>query len=437
MRTRSFTVLGLGLGLGLGLLTGCSGSSSGGDASIAEAKSSLARDMAPSVSDADKSALAEDNTKFALDAYGSLAKSESGNIFFSPYSISSALAMTYAGANGQTATEMASALHFSLPQDRLHPAFDAVDLSLTAAAPQTKDADGNPVVPFTLHIANSMWGATQLTFGTPFLDTLAKNYGAGVYLEDFVKDPAGAENQINDWVAKQTDDKIQKLLDHNIDQSTRFVLVDAIYFDADWQTPFDKDSTSDGNFTTATGTTTASMMHNSELSALVGQTDTYDAIELPYKGTSVMDIVMPKAGTFSTFEGTLTSDSLQAIVAGLANSEVDLTLPKFGYQGNTISLKPLLRGLGMNVAFTPDADFTAIAKDPSGPIYIGDVLHKAFLRVDEKGTEAAAATAVIGVGTSAHQDVKTITVDHPFFFTIRDTATNTVLFAGRVLDPSQ
>ncbi|MGH7285815.1 MAG: serpin family protein, partial [Polyangiaceae bacterium] len=129
--------------------------------------------------------------------------------------------------------------------------------------------------------------------------------------------------------------------------------------------------------------------------------------------------------------------SLQAIVSGLSSAAVDLTLPKFGYQGETISLKPLLQGLGMNVAFTPAADFTAIAQDPSGPIYIGDVLHQAFLRVDEKGTEAAAATAVIGVGTSARQDPKTITVDHPFFFTIRDAATNTVLFTGRVLDPSQ
>lgn len=421
------SIAALGLGLGLVLLAGCSGNTtSPSGPKVDEAKSSLVRDAAPTVSDADKATFANDNQAFALSAYAALAKTD-GNVFFSPYSISSALAMSYAGAKGQTATEMATALHFSLPQERLHPAFDSVDLAL------------NHSTGFTLHVTNSMWGYTQEKFQQPFLDTIATNYGAGVYLEDFVNDPHGSEDLINQWVSDQTNGKIQKILNNSIDPDTRLVLVDAIYFDADWTTAFEKESTSPGTFNATIGAVPVQMMHSHEgqLHANAAHTDAYDAIELPYNGGAVMDIVMPTAGTMAAFESSLTPDSLSKIVGGLSNGTVDLAMPKFSYAGDAISLKPLLQGMGMNVPFGEDADFTAIATDPNEHLFIQNVLHKAYLRVDEKGTEAAAATAVVmGDAAVGFEEGLSITLDHPFFFTIRDTATNTILFAGRITNPS-
>ena len=420
------------------LITGCSSSSSPSSPTTSEAKSSLSRDMSPNVPAADQQALVTGNNAFAFDVYKSLATSGTGNQFFSPYSISSALAMTYAGANGATATEMSKALHFSLPQAQLHPAFDAVDLSL-AADNQPAQNGGKPL---TLHVANSLWGYTQENFGKPFLDTLATNYGAGIQLTDFVKDPDGSRVAINGWVSDETNAKITNLIPQGaIDPSTRLVLVDAIYFDGNWATPFDAKSTKPAQFTKNDGSqVSVPMMNSGEVPAAFAKTATYEAVELPYVGNVSMDIVMPTAGTMSAFEASLTSDAFGAIVSGLQPSEGgQVTLPKFSYNGDTISLKKLLQGLGMSTPFTGAADFTAIAIDPNGPLYIEDVLHKAFLSVDEQGTEAAAATAVIiGTGTAAPVGPPpSINVNHPFFFTLRDRPTNTILFAGRINDPSQ
>jgi serpin B len=416
-------------------VTGCSGSSSSASDDVtSEAKSSLSRDMSPNVPAADETALVTGNNAFAFDMYKAIGTGNTDNQFFSPYSISSALAMTYAGANGAAATEMASTLHFTLPQAQLHPAFDAVDLSL-ASDNQPGPNGGKPI---TLHVANSLWGEKNETFGKPFLDTLALNYGAGLLLADFESQPDPSRIAINNWVSDQTSSKIQNLVPQGqITSATKLVLVDAIYFDGSWATPFDAKNTQNGNFTTASGSNVSvPMMVNSDIQASFGSGDGYEAVELPYVGNVVMDIVMPTAGTMSTFESTLTGASFSKIVSSLATGEGSVTIPKFGYQGATISLKQTLQGLGMSTPFTPDADFSAIT--PTDKVWIGDVLHKAYLSVDEAGTEAAAATAVIFTGTAVRGGTPpSIVVNHSFLFAIRDQVTNTILFAGRINDASQ
>ena len=409
-----------------------------------EAKSTLTRDLAPNVSPADEAALVAGNNDFAFAAYKALAASNSNNQFFSPYSISSALAMTYAGASGATATEIAAALHFTLPQAALHPAFDAVDLALTADNDDASDAsDSNSGTPkqegkkLVLHVANSLWAAKDASFHQPFLDTLAVSYGAGVRLTDFAGNPEGSRTTINDWVSNETEDRINDLLpDGSISGSTRLVLVDAIYFNASWSSPFQASSTTPADFNRIDGSKVSAPTMHERIWSAYASTDSYDAIELPYLGNAVMDVVMPKAGTLSDFESKLDGAQFQTILAGFSHGDVDVSLPKFGYHGGTISLKSLLQGLGMKTAFESDADFSAMIDEP---ISIGDVVHKAFLAVDESGTEAAAATAVImdaGASPGPSKPIPAITVDHPFMVVIRETTTGSILFAGRIGDPT-
>ncbi|HEX7667781.1 MAG TPA: serpin family protein [Polyangiaceae bacterium] len=416
--------------LALGLLAGCSSSSSDSSGDLAQAKSSLSRDTSPPTTDV--GTLATDNTKFAVAAYGQLAKAD-GNLFFSPYSISSALAMEYAGAKGQTATDMATALSFSLPQDKLHPAFDAIDLALDANAATKDDSEGAPL---TLQVANSIWAANDLTFVPSYLDVLAKDYGAGVYLEDFGNTPKAVKD-IDGWVMDKTNDKIDHLVDGAIDGDTRMVLVNAVYFYGNWAVPFETSDTQDGSFTTAAGgQVTVPMMHGSSFRYGSVSTPDFDAVELPYVGNAVMDIVMPKAGTLATFEASLDAGKLAStfdLVKSSGGGETNLAIPKFGYKGDVIELNSLLGALGMGSAFDDGADFSGISTTES--LHIDQVIHKAFLSVDEKGTEAAAATAVTNKDAAIAQ--QSITIDHPFLFFIRETTTNTVLFAGRISDPTQ
>lgn len=421
-----------------GFLAGCSAAPSGTDVGqLAEAKSSLARDTSPSK--ADLQAQVQDDTAFALAAYRQLAKND-GNVFFSPYSISSAIAMLSAGAHGQTSTDIATALSLSLPQERLQTAFDALGLAIAQAPGST--APGQ--IPFTIHISNAMWGYTHDTFAEPFLDTLARDYGAGIYQVDFANDPQGAENRINAWVATQTDGTIPELLKGNVDALTRLVLVNAIYFQGEWAAPFPTGLTAPASFTTKTGAVTVPTMHYATQTAPEGNAinaDAYVAVELPYmwsEGQSArMDIVMPKAGTLDAFEAGLTPASLAAVFASYEGGQIALSLPKFGYHASAIDLKPLLLSLGMVTPFDPDnADFSGATTTEK--LHVDVVLQRATLDVDEKGTVASAATGVNSGGSSAPPpNPITVTIDHPFLFFIRDTNTNSILFAGRIVDPSQ
>jgi len=399
--------------------------------------SSVQRDTAPVVAAGDQATLVSGNTGFALALYPGLATATpSKNLFYSPYSVSLALAMTYAGATGATATQMATALGFTLPAARLNPAFDQLDLALQAKPTGAVGADGQP---FAINLADSLWGGQQVTFQPAFVDTLAKYYGSGLRTVDFVGEPAAAEAAINTWVAGATADKIDPLLGPGaITADTRFVLVNAVYFNAGWQTPFEAVATQPGTFTRADGSAVqASMMLSDEAVTTYAKGSNWQAVELPYSGgTTSMVVVLPDAGAYSAVEQGLSGAFYASVTAALARTGiVELTMPKFTIHGSTISLVPALTALGMTDAFSPSvADFTAMI--PAGGTYISDVLHQAFVDVDETGTEAAAATGVIGVGSAAPVPTVTVKADHPFFFFIRDIASNTVLFVGREGDPT-
>lgn len=390
------------------------------------------RESSPNVDDTDLAMLIDGNSDFAFDLYQALSK-EDNNIFYSPYSISLALAMTYAGARGETEQQMADTLHFILPQDRLHPAFNSLDIELSHRGKGAKGKDGEG---FRLNIVNAIWGQKDYRFLTTFLDTLAKNYGAGLRLMDFINAPEESRITINNWVSDQTEGRIKDLIPQGlINRLTRLVLTNAIYFNAAWQYPFDEDMTQDGTFYLLDGDeVTVPMMRQTE-SFGYAEGDGYQAVELAYDGGELsMVILLPRAGQFKAFEGTIDARLVNAIVKALEPRQVVLTMPKFEFE-SSFSLKETLTGMGMPVVFSEDADFSGMTGYRD--LFIADVVHKAFVSVDEAGTEAAAATAVVMQKTAALPSTPVeVTVDRPFIFLIRDIETGTILFVGRVIDPS-
>ena len=415
------------VGVGLVALASLLAVASAGDYEVAE--SAVERNLSPEVSEGALAALVAGNTGFAFDLYQALRRAE-GNLFFSPYSISSALSMTYAGARGTTEAQMAAVLR-SLPQAEQHPAMNALDLSLLP------DEPGDGVEAFELRIANALWGQRGYGFLQGFLDVLAANYGAGLHLLDFATAPEPSRLTINDWVAEQTRDKILNLLaPGTITTDTVLVLTNAIYFLGKWAVPFRAESTSPGPFylLDCTEVTVPRMRQRSHHS--YGRGEGYQAIELPYRGGDMsMVLLLPDPGWFEAFEASLTGERFAEIVSELAHEDVQLTLPKFTFE-DEFRLGETLREMGMTDAFSaPLADFSGM--NGRRDIAIGEVVHKAFVAVDEEGTEAAAATAVIMVGTGiAPAEPIRLVFDRPFLFAIRDRATGTVLFLGRVLDPS-
>jgi serpin B len=402
----------------------------------AEAVSALARNTSPSVPAADQQSLRADNVACAMDLYGAIRAATTGNVFFSPYSISNAFAMTYAGARGQTATEMAKALHFSLPPDELHPAFDWLDLQLASRATAEEGASGTP---FTLNVTNGMWGERTEQWEQQFLDTLAVDYGAGVRLVDFMGDPSGAEAHINAWVSTQTDGHIPNLLPPNaISTNTRFAIIDAVDFQASWAQPFFKASTAPASFTKADGTAVQVPTMFQVTSFPYAEGTDWQAVELAYQGGQVaMDIVLPAAGGDAALDALLASQSLGVITGALASQPVELHLPQFQVTGGAFTLDAILEGLGMVTAWTAAADFTGMVSGDT--LYLTQAYHQAYLKVDEDGTEAAAATAVLGAdaGVALPPPVTyTVNVDHPFLVAIRDLPTGTILFLGKIGDPN-
>ncbi|MBN1772700.1 MAG: serpin family protein [Deltaproteobacteria bacterium] len=392
-------------------------------------RSSVPRDTTPDVLPGDLEAVVEGNTAFGLDLYGRLAE-EDGNLFFSPLSLSEALAMTFGGAREETARQMAETLHFTLPPERLHPAFNALDLHL--------DALGGEEDAFQLSVVNQLWGQTGYEFLTEYLDLISAHYGAGMRLLDFAGDPESGRLTINDWVALQTHDRILDLLPMGaITPLTRLVLTNAIYFKASWLTQFDPAATRPGPFHRLDGSSADAELMHLEADFPYAEGDGWQAVELPYEGDGVsMVVVLPAEGTFGAFESGLDPLRLAAVLDGLVGGgPVALTMPKFTFTVG-FEVKDLLVAMGMPDAFDDAlADFGGI--EPLNELYITRVIHKAFVGVDETGTEAAAATAVVMDGrTSIPPEPKVVTLDRPFLFLIRDVETGTILFLGRVLDPT-
>lgn len=366
------------------------------------------------------------------DLYRRLAAADpTGNLVFSPSSIATALAMTRFGARGATAAEMDRVLHVTDPT-ALPQSMNALDQVL--AGRSGSFPFGDSTVEIALSTANSLWAQQGLTFDQDFLKTLASAYGAGVRTVDYQQAPEPARAAINAWVAQQTKDKITDLLaPGTIDTATRLTLVNAIYLKAPWQFPFAKELTTPGPFTDATGSTdTVPMMHLGE-SLPYASGKGWQAVGLPFAGGGLeMDILVPDAGTVAAFEKGLSADRLDAMTSALQQRPVVLTLPKWTAK-TSVGLTAALKALGMPTAFTDDADFSGMTT--AERFLISDVVHQATMTVDENGTEAAAATAVMMAGTSAPTSQVTLTVDRPFLVVLRDTETGAVLFLGRVAQP--
>jgi serpin B len=398
-----------------------------------EIHSKLPRDLSPQVTDADLAALVSGNSDFAFALYRQIS-SQDGNLFYSPYSISIALAMTYAGAQDQTAGQMAEALHFTLPEARLHPAFNKLALELES---RSKVEDLDPGQAFQLSVANSLWGQSGFHFEKAFLDVLAQNYAAGMRLVDYKKDAEAARLAINDWVSQSTNQKIKDIIPKGeLDTLTRLVLANAVYFKAAWQYPFELDATQPGAFHLMDGSSVdVSMMRATKnLSSMQG--DGFRSVELPYVGWSLsMWIILPDAGRFRAVESRLNAGILDSIEEARASRIVHLTMPKFKFEWST-GLVDGLKALGMGDAFDRErADFSGMTGGRD--LYIKQVLHKTFISVDEKGTEAAAATVVIAAPTApGPSNEMEFTMDRPFIFLIRDNPTGTILFVGRVMNPA-
>ncbi|MDX1974715.1 MAG: serpin family protein [Rickettsiales bacterium] len=368
------------------------------------------------------------NQAFARELYKQL-RANTGNIFLSPYSVSTALAMTTAGARSKTETEMLQTLQQTLPAERLHPAMGSVIQSLNQ---QSTKGD------YQLQVANALWVQQGGNFLEPFMRTNQTHYRTQVTPLDFITAPEPSRQTINDWVARATQDKIRDLLSMGtVTTDTRLVLTNAIYFKGYWETAFTASATSDMPFKVGQAQTMpVATMHMTKPFAY-GDTELYQLLALPYRGGDLsMIIILPREGkSMADIESALTMPDFTQRLNQLSAREVQLALPKFRISSG-FSLKSALEAMGMRTSFTPQADFSGINGQPN--YFISDVVHKAFVEVDEQGTEAAAATGVVMRATSAAMPTSPVPfiVDHPFLLIIRDQKTGLWLFMGRVDNPT-
>jgi serpin B len=370
--------------------------------------------------------LAAGNTAFAIDLYHQLRGAE-GNLFFSPYSISTALAMTYAGARGNTEAEMARVLHFDLnhlTQEALHSAFAALETHLAQI-----QATGD----IALHVANALWPQVGYAFLAAFLDLCQRCYGVTITPVDYAGDSEAARQQINAWVEEKTRDKIKELLkpDH-VTPLTTLILVNAIYFKGNWASQFDPEDTDDAPFYRLAGDAVKAPMMRQKARFGYRETDDLQVLELPYVGGDLsMLVLLPcERDGLPALEAALTVDNLALWTQGLRPTEVLVLLPRFKLSGQ-FDLGETLQAMGMVDAFYA-ADFSGMTGRRN--LFISAVVHKSFVDVNEEGTEAAAATAV--VMSRGFSPSPLFVADHPFLFLIRENTTGSILFLGRVVDPT-
>jgi serpin B len=401
------------------------------------AASEKPRDMMPDVSDQETGQLTTGNTEFAIALYKKLATG-SENVSFSPYSVSLGMAMAYAGARGETEKQIADTFHFALPQDRLHKAINAVDLVVTGA-----DYGFQPG--FELSIVSSLWGQKGLSLLPEFLDTLAINYGSGVRLADFMNKPDESGELVNNWVGKETRGKITDLVaPGTIGTNTGLILANAIYFKAEWDRKFPEEDTKDGDFHLIDGSMVRAPLMEQTSVFGYAEGDGWQAASMPYRydfedRQKSMIIILPEQARFDEIQGSLDEPTLSAIISAFAGRTVHMILPRFRSESST-EITNVLKDMGMTDPFSEHrADFSGMAR--VNPPYLGRVLHKVYVDVDEKGSEAAAST-VITMPSPAPPPMpppESVTyefiADHPFIFLIRDNPTGAFLFMGRVMNP--
>lgn len=370
-------------------------------------------------------ALPPGNTQFTKDLYGKL-KEKPGNLFLSPYSISTALAMTYGGARGETEKQMAQTLHFTVPQAELHPAFAKLQTGLAAVQAKGK---------VKLAVANSLWPQQEYHFLPSYLELCKAHYGTSVTPVNYKGATEAARTSINNWVETKTEQKIQELFKPGVlDSLTRLVLVNAIYFKGNWASQFKKEATQPAPFHLTDGKEAEVPMMARTAEFNYGETADAQLLELPYDGNDLsMLIVLPrKLDGLPAVETKFCEGKLSEWTAAMRKQKTQVTMPKFKVTSE-FSLNDTLSAMGMKDAFSREADFSGM--DGSKNLYISAVVHKAFVEVDEQGTEAAAATGVAMSVRSAPMKPAVFRADHPFLFLIRDHASGTILFLGRIVDP--
>lgn len=387
----------------------------------------------PDVPKAERETQSKDNRDFAVSFYQKIALAKSDtNLFFSPYSISSALGMTSGGAKGQTATEINKVMRFSLPQEKLHPAFSWLTIDLNNRG---KMGD------FQLSVANRIWGHKDYGFNQDFVKLLESNYKAGLAPVDFQNKAEEARTTINDWVAQQTQNKIKDLIKPGlIKTNTQLVLTNAIYFKGSWSQQFKSSATHEQDFfmTKDNKVKVQMMVQKFEKGAKLSETKGARLLELPYAGGQLsMVVILPNTRhALPTLEKELTREKLDQWLSQTKETTVKVSLPKFKIAAE-LDLKKILISMGMTLSFSEKADFSGISKPGEQTLQLTDAVHKAFVEVNEEGTEAAAATAVIGGFRSAPVDtIPTFIADQPFLFLIRDRSTGATLFMGRFAKPT-
>ena len=423
---RLFAFFFLCMAAGCSSDSGNGGQTSGGDI----AQSALARNTNPQVSDADLAAVVAGNTEFALKVFPLLDATPSNNTFFSPYSITQAFALLAPGARGTTLSGIEQALFFPLPQERLNPAFNKLDLLLAGKATGTVLESGLQTP--KLNNANAVWGQQGFSILPAYLDTLAVNYGAGLHLVDFMNATEDSRHAINAWVEEQTNNRIQNLIPQGgVSPFTRLVLTNALWFKADWASQFLPINTANGPFTNRDGSSSSVPFMRRTFTVPYAQVDGCQAVDIPYAGDNLsMLVIMPDPGSFDAFSSALTPTVLSDITNRLTPQAIDFSMPKFTFT-RASSLRPILESLGMTEAFDPTrADFSGI--DGNRDLSVGGVFHQAFVSVDEEGTEAAAATAIIIGITGIPSPQLTLAIDHSFIFLIREIQTGLILFMGKV-----
>ncbi len=392
-----------------------------------------ARDMTPVPISPElaETVLIQGNNRFAIDLYKEVCEMSDGdNVFFSPFSISSALGMTYTGAEEQTAAEMAEVLHFSLPVNLINSAFRSITESLTSATSNGPDSGE----PFTLAISSGLWVDNDFQLLDSFVENMSRYYDAAVENVDFSGDPEGARERINSWVAEKTNDKIMNLIpEGSIAADTRTVLTNAVYFKASWNSPFDAHFTSDQPFTLADRSVTRVPMMAQEEHFNFAQTEQWSAIEMRYSGGDASMLIILPTGDLQEFEGSFDLEMLGEIRDNLSSRNVAVSMPVFEFT-RSMSLSSVLQSLGMETAFGSEADFSGFTGNRD--LYISDVVHKAFVKVDEEGTEAAAATAVVMNMLSMPETPVRMNINRPFIFLVQDNSTGSIVFMGRVMNPA-
>ncbi len=382
-------------------------------------------------------AVASASNQFAFDLYSQLQKTPGNadnNLFFSPFSISSALAITYEGAKGTTADEIRSVFHFPSDTATLQNGYAGLNAGVNSGD-----------VAYSLQTANALWAEKTYPFLSEYTETADRYYGAKVTNLDFIKQPEASRITINQWVEKQTNDKIKDLLPAGtIDPITRLVITNAIYFKGTWVKQFEAEKTTDEDFLTATGkTVTVPMMQRTDEDAIYRYTETDDLqlLSMPYEHASgrelSMVVLLPKGDSLLPVEATLGTDTFSDLQQSMTSRRVIVYFPKFTLETKYEKMGEMLAAMGMPTAFTADADFSGM--DGTRNLFVSDVIHQAYVDVNEEGTEAAAATAVVMKLAAAPVDPEPVPIfraDHPFIFFIQDDETGAILFMGKITDPS-